>query len=146
MKKAPFILAIGIGAILLSCDKEKQTITTYIYAQDLKEGETAKLFIDEKFETELSNIQDEPKFCDEMALSDCYIVDLPHGKHDYRLESQSKKEICSGYVKFKPNKMSSGANHGQGGKMLSAVDKDQKRVLIGLNVANKKPKALEACD
>ena len=43
MKKAPFILAIGIGAILLSCDKEKQTITTYIYAQDLKEGETAKL-------------------------------------------------------------------------------------------------------
>ena len=37
-------------------------------------------------------------------------------------------------------------NHGQGDKMQSFSDKDQKRVLIGLNVASKKPEVLEECN
>ncbi|MDC1221278.1 hypothetical protein N8Z47_01265 [Salibacteraceae bacterium] len=146
MKKASFIFAIGIAAVLISCDKDEETVTTYIYAQGLEEGESAKLFIDDEYETELSNLNEEPQFCDENSLSDCYIVELPHGKHDYRLESQKKKEICSGYVKFKPNRMSAGANHGQGGKMHSSSDKDQKRVLIGLNSSRKMPSDIEDCE
>ena len=146
MKKASFILTLGIAAILISCDKKEETITTYIYAQDIDEGETAKLYIDDEFETELSNLEEEPMFCDETTLMECYIVELPEGKHDYRLESKTKKEICSGYVKFKPHKMSAGANHGQGGKMKSSSDRDQKRVLIGLNVRSDKPISSMDCD
>ena len=146
MKKASFILILGIAAIFVSCDKETQTVTTYIYAQNMEEGETAKLYIDEEFETELTSLDVEPQFCDENSLLECYVVELPHGKHDYRLESKEEKEICSGYLKFKPSKMSAGMNHGQGDKMQSFSDKDQKRVLIGLNVASKKPEVLEECN
>ena len=84
MKKASFILILGIAAIFVSCDKETQTVTTYIYAQNMEEGETAKLYIDEEFETELTSLDVEPQFCDENSLLECYVVELPHGKHDYR--------------------------------------------------------------
>lgn len=132
MKKTLFILVLGIGAVLISCSKEEETIKTYIYAQDLEEGETASLFIDGNFETELGEAEVTPSLENETTLTECYVMELPHGKHHFRLETKSQENISSGHIKFKPNRFETSAGHGDQGEMRGAVDQRQKRMLIGL--------------
>lgn len=146
MKSKLFVTILLSSVLFVSCTKEPKTILTYVYTEGLEDGQTAKLYIDDAFVSELRNTHRPPVLCNDSTLVDCFQIELKQGRHDYALHTSTGQHICSGYVKVKGNRSAAGANRGQSGSISMMSNSNQEVMLIGMNVQIDPNQTQNSCD
>lgn len=131
--KRNLILGALIATTMISCNKNKEDIETYVYAKDLEVHEEARLFIDGKQVGLLKNSPVTPNLCFDSTLTECYVTELSYGSHDFQLRSMNDEQIAAGYIKIRSNSTSGGARGNQGGIMSHHINADQSVMIVGMN-------------